>query len=337
MEGTGSRCHRRGSGLSGRLRRAAYGLLLLALLLPTAAEAQTVSIQSGPRRWTNATTAAFVLRSDGNAAIECRVVPEPWEGCSEAHTVAGPLAQGRYELEARAADGPDEAEDSWTWRVDLTPPSVPTINEPERLWQPRRHVLVSWAAADDYSGPGAYDVRYDMWTARGGFLADAGWVTRTTTTGAPFPAISGRTYCLEATVRDRAGNAAGGWSGERCFAAPLDEAALARSRGWTRRTGRDGYHRGSFIQTRKLGAWARQEVVAKRLLLLATLCPRCGVVTVSWRGEVLKTIDLERRVTRRSALIPIASFANAERGWIRLEAGSAGEKVRIDGVGTSAR
>jgi hypothetical protein len=328
---------RLGGGLPQRILTATCGLLLLVVLVPAAANAQSVSIHRGPPRWTNATTAAFVLGSEGGGAIECRVVPEPWEACSEVHTVAGPLAQGRYELEARAADGPGDAEDSWTWRVDLTPPSVPTINEPEALWQPRRHVPVSWMAADDYSGPSRYDIRYDMWTARGSRLADAEWVSETTTTGAPFTATSGRTYCLKATVRDRAGNAAAGWSGERCFAAPLDEAALARHGSWIRRTGRDGYYRGGFIQTRRDGAWARQQIVAKRLLLLATLCPRCGIVTVKWRGEVLKTIDLERRVTRRSAPIPIASFEDAERGWIRLEVASAGEKVRIDGLGTSAR
>jgi hypothetical protein len=325
------------TGPPSRLGSVTSAVFLLFVLVPAAATAQTVMIETGPPHWTNQTSASFRLAASEPTGIECRLDGlGGWHPCSEEHRVPGPLAEGRHVLEARSAGGSGEPPDAWTWRVDLTPPTVATIHEPEGLWQPRQIVPVSWSASDAYSGVGLYFLRYGMWSASGASRSDAPWMSRTKVTGAAFRATPGRTYCLEGATEDRAGNASLGWGPRRCFAVPLDEAALESSPGWTRRTDRDGYFRDSFMQTRERGAWARRWIVAERLVLVATRCPGCGSLTVRWRGVVIKTIDLERATTRRSMLVPLARFASAKRGWLRLEVISTGELVRIDGLGASA-
>jgi hypothetical protein len=325
------------TGPPSRLGSVTSAVFLLFVLVPAAATAQTVGIVSGPPHWTNQASASFRIAASEPTGIECRLDGlGGWHPCSEEHRVPGPLAEGRHVLEARSAGGSGEPPDAWTWRVDLTPPTVATIHEPEGLWQPRQIVPVSWIASDAYSGVGLYFLRYDMWSARGASRADVDWMSRTKVTGAAFRAMSGRTYCLEGTAQDRAGNASPAWSSPRCFAVPLDDAALERSPGWKRRTARDGYFEGSFVQTRERGAWARQRIVAKRVVLVATKCPGCGSLTVRWRGVVIATIDLERARTRRSMLVPLARFATTRQGWLRLDVTSSGKLVRIDGLGASA-
>jgi hypothetical protein len=311
------------------------------LLVPAApAGAQHVQIVSGPPAWTNQTSASFGLSSDEPEAVECRldahVNPRArWQPCEDGHIVPGPLAEGRHMLEARVAGGSDEA-DRWTWRVDVTAPSIPTIYEPTGRWHLERHVTATWGATDSGSGVHAYDVRYDVWSAAGSASSDRTWLEAATATGAAFPARTGRTYCLRVGVEDRAGNSAPRASAPRCFARPLDEAALERRGPWKRHTRVDGYLGSSYIETTVEGAFARAVVSAKRLLLVAMRCPACGSVEVRWRGEVVKSIDLSASRTTKSARIPVASLPALDRGTVRIDVTSAGRRVRIDGVGASA-
>jgi hypothetical protein len=198
-------------------------------------------------------------------------------------------------------------------------------------------VAVAWGASDAYSGIGRYSVRYDMWSARGPVQTDVEWVPLGTATGAGFGAVPGRTYCVEVLAQDRAGNSALQWSARRCFAAPLDDAAFDRRPGsWKRQTDLDGYYLDDYLQTRERGAWLRQEVVGRRLALLATTCPRCGSVAVLWRGRVVRRVDLSAATTTKSKLIPLVRFARRQRGTVRIEVTSTGRRVRIDGLGVSA-
>jgi hypothetical protein len=106
--------------------------------------------------------------------------------------------------------------------------------------------------------------------------------------------------------------------------------------GWARRTGATGYHQGSYVETSRLGAFARTRVSAKRLLLVATRCPACGSVEVRWRGQLVRTVHLRAQRTTKSARIPLVSLAAIERGTLRLDVVSSGRRVRVDGVGASA-
>jgi hypothetical protein len=317
-------------------------VIILGLWIQPAAPAQTstVRILAKPPTWTPQTSASFRFSSAG---VECRLDEHrdplaPWKACEDdPHTVEG-LDEGRHRLEVRSAGGaPDaEPEDRWAWTVDLTPPAVARIYEPDALWQLRRHVTVSWGASDDRSGIADYDVRYDDWAPGGSARADVRWVRRSKVTGAGFAARGGRTYCLQAIARDRAGNRAPGWSRRRCFALPLDDPALDRHGRWIRRTNRFGYFLDGYSETTQRGAWASRRVVARRIALVATMCPRCGSVAVRWRGRVVKRVRLRAASTRRRTLIPVTSFSGRRRGTVRVDVISAGRPVRVDGLGVSA-
>jgi hypothetical protein len=308
----------------------------------TAQAIPTVTIVDGPPIWTAETSATFHFETSEPTGIDCRLdihrdASAEWEPCVDGHTVEGPLAEGRHVLEVRAdSGGPgDPAQDSWTWRVDVTPPAFPTVFEPERLWQLERHVTVSWGASDVPSGVDSYNLKYDRWTADGS-KRRALWLRRTKVTGGALAAGTGRTYCLQAIVRDRAGNLAPSWSQRRCFAVPLGAGALERSDQWRLQSGIEGSFLGGSLWSSQRRAWVRQEVAARRLVLVVTRCPACGAVAVRWRGRVMRTIDLGGSPTRRGMIVPIASFPGRQRGTVRVEVISSGKIVRIEGLGVSA-
>lgn len=303
-----------------------------------AVTALPVTITQGPPAWTAATDASF--RFSTSEPLECRLDAhrDPrarWERCADPYTVAGPLADGRHVLDVRSSDDPP-AGDSWTWRIDVAPPTIPVLLEPERFWQRDRNVTVSWGASDDASGIAGYTLRYDEWAPNGAARVAIPWTTDSKVTGATFIARNGRTTCVEATARDRAGNAASGWSAPRCFALPLDDRAFERKGRWVRRADAADYFGDTYLETAQRRASLRREVVAKRIVLLVTKCRRCGSVAVRWRGRLVKEISLRAARTRRSALVAIASFPAAERGVLRVDVTSSGRRVRIDGLGVSA-
>jgi hypothetical protein len=319
---------------------AAISVAVVAAGAADAAAAPAATVVSGPGYWTAETSATFGLTLSEPASVECRLdrhrdASADWEPCLDGHTIVGPLAEGRHVLEARAV-GATEAQDSWTWRVDVTAPTVPTVFEPDELWALDRRVSVSWGAFDSYSGVGAYSVGYHRWTAAGAVRTNVPWLTSTTATGATFPAQPGSTYCVRATATDRAKNPSPAWSPRRCFALPLDDQALLRRGKWASRANAPDYFLGTYIQSKQTGASARRKVVARRLVLIATRCPTCGSVTVRWRGNVLKTIDLVAPELRPSEVIPIVSFERRFEGTVRLDVVSAGKTVRIEGLGVSA-
>ena len=84
---------------------------------------------------------------------------------------------------------------------------------------------------------------------------------------------------------------------------------------------------GGSLQTVGKGAWARREVVARRLALVVTKCPRCGRIAVSWRGQPVRTIDLRAATTREGRVVPIASFPGRQRGTLRVDVLSSGKPV----------
>ncbi|HEY7563258.1 MAG TPA: hypothetical protein VH650_13885 [Gaiellaceae bacterium] len=295
----------------------------------------TVTIVSGPPAWTKEANATFRFRTSEPADLECRLDSASWEPCGEAHTIPGPLGEGRHDLDVRPESTPTNVV-ARTWRVDLTPPSVPTMFEPDGLWQVTRFVTATWGGASDTpSGIASFSVRYDRWTAAGAMRRQL-WLRQTKATGATLVGRTGRTYCLQAIARDKAGNRSPDWSGRRCFAVPVDPRSLDRSDDWRWHSGGIGSFMGGSLQTARKGAWARREVVARRLSLVVTKCPRCGRIAVSWRGAVVRTIDLRAASTREGRVVPVASFPERRRGWVRVDVLSSGKPVRLEGLGVSA-
>lgn len=312
------------------------GVLAVSLFLSVAGEADaaTAAIESGPPFWTNQTSASFVV-GPGPTELRCRLDGGAWNSCLGELSIPGPLAEGEHVLDARTAGAAGPPEDSWVWRIDLTPPTAAEVNEPAYLWQARRNVPVGWAASDSASGVQSFALRYDLWLATGPFHANVPWFGAASATGATFRATPGRTYCHEARARDRAGNESPSWSPGRCFAVPLDERGLDRSTGsWSSHTG-DLAFLGGYAQTRERGAWLREEVVGRRLALLATTCPACGSVRVLWRGRPVRRINLGKAGPSRTRFIAITTLPGRQRGTLRVEVTSAGERVRIDGLGVS--
>ena len=305
-----------------------------------AASAPLVTITQGPPYWTRATDAFFRLRSE--EPLECRVDAhrDPrarWEPCADPHIVPGPLAEGRHVFDVRPAGDDPAAGDSWTWRIDVAPPTTLAVVEPEAFWQRDRNVTVSWSATDGLSGVADYTVRYDQWAADGAVRLGAPWMTGSKATGATFVARGGSTYCFQATARDRAGNPASAWSAQRCFALPLDDRAFERKGRWLRRADAPDSFGDTYLETVQRGAWLRRDVVAKRVALLVRKCPGCGSIAVRWRGRVVKEIALGGARTTASKLVTVAGFPAPERGVLKVQVTSSGRPVRIDGLGVSAR
>jgi hypothetical protein len=332
--------------LIGRVRRllvcaaaVTAAILLYASAGAATAPAATVTITQGPPYWTAATDASF--RFSTMDPLECRLDAHRdtlagWAPCADPYTVTGPLADGRHVLEVRPTGDPAAA-DSWVWRVDVAPPTIPAVLEPETFWQRDRNTTVSWSATDDYSGVGDYTLRYDEWTSDGVAYLAVPWMTATKATGATFVARPGRTYCFEATARDRARNAAFGWSPRRCFALPLDDRAFERRGRWVRQADAPDYFFDTYVETVQRGASLRRQVVAKRIALLVTKCRGCGSVAVRWRGKVVREIALGAARTRPSTLVAVVTLPAAERGMLRVDVtSSTGRPVRIDGLAVSA-
>ncbi len=328
-----------------RGRRLAYALavtvpILLAVSAGAPAAATPVTITHGPPYWTRATEASF--RFSTAEPLECRLdvhrdARARWKPCADPHAVPGPLAEGRHVLDVRPAGDDPAAGDSWVWRIDVAPPTIADVLEPETFWQRDRNVTVSWGATDGLSGVRDYTLRYDKWTAAGAARHAVPWITASKVTGATFISRGGTTYCFQATAHDRAGNAAPGWSAPRCFALPLDDRAFERKGRWLQRSDAPDSFLDTYLESVQRGASLRRGVVAKRIALLVGTCPRCGSVAVRWRGRVVKEISLRSTRTKARKLVPIARFPAAERGVLKVVVTSSGRPVRIDGLGVSAR
>jgi hypothetical protein len=76
-------------------------------------------------------------------------------------------------------------------------------------------------------------------------------------------------------------------------------------------------------------------VAARRLKLVATKCPGCGVVEVRLGSKTLARVDLRASTWRKRRLVEIATFDRVRRGTLRIEVVSSGELVLIEGLGVS--
>jgi hypothetical protein len=77
-------------------------------------------------------------------------------------------------------------------------------------------------------------------------------------------------------------------------------------------------------------------VTAKRLSVVATRCPGCGTIRVTFAGRLLKTLSLNANRLHAKQIIPLARFSSLRTGVVRIEVASSGRPVRIEGLGASA-
>jgi hypothetical protein len=92
--------------------------------------APSVSITGGPSDPTNSTSASFTFTPSGDyVSVECRLDSAPFSNCdsSSSHSYSG-LANGPHTFTVKVTDAAaNSSSESFTWTIDLTPPSVSSI------------------------------------------------------------------------------------------------------------------------------------------------------------------------------------------------------------------
>jgi DNA-binding beta-propeller fold protein YncE len=219
---------------------------------------------------------------------------------------------------------------------DMTPPSGAHILGTYPFYRLATPFNVSWGGATD---PGSGVQSYKAFARRAPFNGDFGisfpFATASSPGGASFSAKPGNTYCFKVKATDNAGNASAA-SAEKCSAIPLDDRSLTGA-GWSRSTA-TGYYRDTYsAATRKGARLTRTGVQGKRLALVATRCPGCGVVDVKRDGTLLKRVNLTATTTKKRQIIPVANLAGVVSGTITITVATSGKPVFIDGLGISRR
>lgn len=218
---------------------------------------------------------------------------------------------------------------------DMTPPTSGQILGTYPRFRLTTPFNISWGGATD-SGSGIST--YRAYSRRAAFNAGFGALTLFDASPGPgsgsFPANPGNTYCFSVTVMDAAGNTSAG-SPEKCSAMPLDDVSLT-GRGWSRNSGQPGYYRGTYSGSTTRGATlTRPGVQARRLALVATKCPGCGVVDVKVGGTLLKRVNLNATTTKKRQMIALGTFPGVVAGTITITVVTSGKPVFIDGLGVS--
>jgi uncharacterized delta-60 repeat protein len=250
------------------------------------------------------------------------------------------LADGdSHYLHLRARDNAGNWSDAThlgPFRIDTVAPTRPSLGAAlESRFQTRKSFVVSWLGASDAgSGIESYEVQVKRAHWSGGFGSYALWKSAATSTGATFAGRPGRTYCFRARARDGADNLSA-WSPTRCTAVPLNDRALTASGPWSRTTG-TGY----YLGTRSLSwvpgaALVKTDIRAKRLAVVVTRSPECGLIEVYWRGQLIREITLTASVTRKKQVVGVASFDTPRSGKVTIVAASSVRAACVEGLGVS--
>jgi hypothetical protein len=197
------------------------------------------------------------------------------------------------------------------------------------------HVPV--VATDASSGVASRDVRYrttDRYGHRSSWHYPRAWqrsLSRITLTHVS----PGVTACFSTRARDRVGHRSA-WSALRCSTVMFDDRAMTASAGWQRGFG-DRFYRGTFTQTGLAGQTLTiSHVRGHRIALLVTVCPMCGQLRITnAAGTYSRSVDLYSPTTRRSVILLLRDAPTT--GSLTLRVLSAGNRVRIDGIGIGFR
>lgn len=193
--------------------------------------------------------------------------------------------------------------------------------------------LVKWVGTDATSGVTSYDVRYRRAPWNGAFAAHvqpAAWQRRTGTS-LTHALSRGYTYCYSVRASDASGRT-GGWSLERCTIAPLDQTAMQRSAGWKTKSSSAYFGGTAWATATRYAALARTGARLRRVGVLATTCPTCGVIDVYVGSTKIGRISLARGTTTvHKAALRLPAFS-PRSGTVRIKVVTKGRSVRIDGL-----
>ncbi len=130
-------------------------------------------------------------------------------------------------------------------------------------------------------------------------------------------ALSAKTHKFTVFATDQAGNA-DATPATRTFTVPLDDAALASTKGKWKRGSRAGAFAGTVSTSKKKGSTLSTTVSgATSLSLIATTGKKGGRVKVFLNGQLLKTISL-KGAAASEVVIPVATFAAAQSGTVTI-------------------
>jgi uncharacterized delta-60 repeat protein len=223
------------------------------------------------------------------------------------------------------------------FQIDTLAPTRPSLGAAlERRFQTRTSFAVSWrGASDGGSGIESYEVQVKRARWSGGFGSYAVWKSAAAGTAATFVGRPGQTYCFRARTRDGADNLST-WSRPRCTAVPLDDRALTASGPWLRKTG-TGYYLGTRSLSWVPGATlVKTDARARRLAVVVTKSPECGLIKVYWKGRLVREITLTASVTRRKQVVGVAFFDTPRSGKVAIVAASSTRAACVEGLGVSA-
>jgi hypothetical protein len=177
-----------------------------------------------------------------------------------------------------------------------------------------------------------YDVRWRRarWDGTfGDWTRPAGW-QKTTALGVTKGLAGGLTYCVSVRARNRAGQVSS-WTGGRCLTRAMDDRRLVASSGWSSRTG-DAYLQGTYRATKQKGATlSRSGARVRRVGVVATTCPKCGIVAVLVDGKRVGRINLSSSSFRRGQVKMLPAFKR-QRATVTLKVFSSGKTVQVDGL-----
>lgn len=293
-----------------------------------------VTVMRAPAAVTRSKDALFEVSATDEAGtvMFCHLDDQPDAPCGSSSYTG--LAEGLHTWHWRVVDeAGNETAGAHTWRIDTIAPTA-QLTAPTAPFS-LGSVRVTWTGGDSGSGIASWQLRRRTAPYNAGFgaySAPATYAPGTLTTLVGGLA-RGSTYCWQVRSLDKAAIASA-WSPERCSALPLDDRALAVSAGWSRITGA-GYYAGTATQTTKLGAvLTRSGAQLKRLAVVATKCPTCGIAGLYVNGIRVGTVDLYRATAAHQQLVVLPAFTY-RTGTVTLKALTSGELVRIDGLGIS--
>lgn len=162
----------------------------------TCAGAPNTVIDEKPEPVTNSTSAAFTYEAPTATSYECRLDGAVFSSCPETGIEYTGLAEGShtFQVRGRNASGPDPTPASYTWRVDLTPPTT-TIDTHPADPSPGQSASFTFHASETGS---RFECSLDLGAAADSFSSCA--------SGKTYTALADGEYTFKVRATDQAGN-----------------------------------------------------------------------------------------------------------------------------------
>ncbi len=281
-------------------------------------------------------TATFLLTSDDpTATFTCRLTTDgttgQWEPC-DGTVIYQALEPGSYLFEARATDPVGNVSTVATrqWTVTTEPAGHATAPRTSVAAGPRNH---AWVLAHSAT----FRLRSDAPGARFRVRVNAGPVRTCTADRCRVTGL------VAGTSRIRFAAVANGMVDRtpvvRYVSVPRGVLALRRHQTW--RVGRDGQALfGHYARTRThhrtLALWAPR---VRRVALVVSTGPRAGAVDVYLGSRRLTRtpLRLASRTRQSQVVVPVATFARARKGLVRVVVVSRHRTVRVEGIAVATR